>query len=915
MIFGRATRALMVPEVVQTSAMDCGPAALKALLEGHGIAVSYGRLREACQTQLDGTSIDTIEEVAKHFGLDADQVMVPVDHLLLPEARCLPAMVVVQLPAGDTHFVIVWRRHGGVVQVMDPATGRRWPSVRRFLAQVYVHEHQVDAVAWREWAGSDDFLRPLGRQLADCGVAGAEAERLVAAASADPGWQGLARVDAAVRAVAALIDAGAVRRGAEALRTIEALRQRATDDSAADAEPAAIPRHYWSVRRSPDGDDTSADAMLLLRGAVLLRVRGRRTHEGDTLDIPELVAAAAESPARPLRALLDLVRGEGLGVPAATLLGMAAAAAAVVVEAVLLRGLFSLGRELGLVGQRVTAIGALAVFAAAILLLELGTASVVLRLGRRLEVRLRIAFLDKLSRLGDRYFQSRPVSDMAERSHSVHRVRQLPALAGQLARATLEVVFTTIGLVWLAPRLAPLAIVAGAVAVGVPLLAQPWLIEQDLRVRTHAGGLSRFYLDALLGLVAVRAHGAESAVRREHEGLLVDWARASLGLARTVTVVDGVHSAVSFALAASLLLAYVHGGGEPAGILLLVYWALNLPVLGQDVASVCWQYPALRNVTLRLLEPLGALDDATGSGTSGSRVADPPCDGRRGVAIRFDGVHVRAAGHEILRAVTLAIAPGTQVAIVGASGAGKSSLVGLLLGWHQAAAGAVLVDEAPLDGVRLERLRGETAWVDPAVQLWNRSLLDNLCYGASASERRAVGDVVGAADLRGIIERLPDGMQTPLGESGALISGGEGQRVRLGRAMLRADARLVILDEPFRGLDRTRRAALLTRARGWWPQATLLCITHDVGETIGFERVLVVEGGAVVEDGRPSDLAAQADSRYRALLNAEQEVRSGLWASALWRHVRLVGGRLVEEQRRDGSSGTIPRPIRSETAT
>jgi ABC-type bacteriocin/lantibiotic exporter with double-glycine peptidase domain len=118
---------LLVPEVVQTSAMDCGPAALKCLLEGFGIAASYGRLREACQTDVDGTSIDTLEEVAVQLGLEAEQVMLPMDHVLLPEAQVLPAIVVVRLPSGVTHFVVAWRCHGGVVQLMDPAIGRRWP--------------------------------------------------------------------------------------------------------------------------------------------------------------------------------------------------------------------------------------------------------------------------------------------------------------------------------------------------------------------------------------------------------------------------------------------------------------------------------------------------------------------------------------------------------------------------------------------------------------------------------------------------------------------------------------------------------------------------------------------------------------------------------------------------------------------
>src|ERR1700692_4480374 len=101
-------RRLLVPEVVQTSAMDCGPAALKCLLEGFGVPVSYGRLREACQTDVDGTSIDTMEEIAGQLGLEAEQVMMPVDHLFLPEARALPAIMVVRQPNGLTHFVVVW---------------------------------------------------------------------------------------------------------------------------------------------------------------------------------------------------------------------------------------------------------------------------------------------------------------------------------------------------------------------------------------------------------------------------------------------------------------------------------------------------------------------------------------------------------------------------------------------------------------------------------------------------------------------------------------------------------------------------------------------------------------------------------------------------------------------------------------
>jgi ATP-binding cassette subfamily B protein len=236
------------------------------------------------------------------------------------------------------------------------------------------------------------------------------------------------------------------------------------------------------------------------------------------------------------------------------------------------------------------------------------------------------------------------------------------------------------------------------------------------------------------------------------------------------------------------------------------------------------------------------------------------------------------------------------VAIVGASGAGKSSFVGLLLGWHRPAAGRVLVDDGPLDGPRLDRMRRETAWVDPAVQLWNQSLLDNLRYGAARGTTPSLAPAIDAADLREVLERLPDGLQTPLGEGGGSISGGEGQRVRLARALLHTNARLVILDEPFRGLERERRRDLLERSRRLWHGATVLCITHDVGETLAFDRVLVVSEGRIIEDGEPAALAARSGSRYHAMLEAEKQVREGLWSGVGWRSLILQHGRLRESR-------------------
>src|SRR5262249_11850696 len=142
----------------------------------------------------------------------------------------------------------------------------------------------------------------------------------------------------------------------------------------------------------------------------------------------------------------------------------------------------------------------------------------------------------------------------------------------------------------------------------------------------------------------------------------------------------------------------------------------------------------------------------------------------------------------------------------------------------------------------IERLRRATAWVDPAVQIWNQSLLENLRYGNDSTHTWSIDQALKGADMLDILEALPEGLQTSLGEGGGLVSGGQGQRVRLARAMLRSQVRLAILDEPFRGLDRERRAALLRAARRLWANVTLLCVSHDVVQTKDFDRVLVIEG-------------------------------------------------------------------------
>ena len=952
----RARRRRIAEEVVQTSAMDCGPAALKCLLEGHGIPVGYGRLREACQTDVDGTSIDRLEEVANDLGLRAEQRIVPVDHVLLTGAALWPAMAVVQRPGGATHFVVLWNRIGGRCQVMDPAVGRRWVPRQALLAELFRHEMSVPAADWREWVGSDDFLAALRARMRELGVPSRAARALEADALEDDGWFGMGALDASLRLVASVARGGGVRRGRRAAALLDALYRR-TRAQTRDIFGIIAPE-YWSAVPDPDSPDRSRQH-LRVRGAVLLHVAGRADASTAAADgaapgaplSPELRAALDEPPARPLRTLGALLRADGLASPLALCGAIAIAVGGLLVEALLLRGAFDLASMLSLPAQRLAAALAMLAFVALLWTVRLPIASESMRLGRHLETRLRVALLAKLPRLDDRYFHSRPVSDMADRAHAIQQARSVPGLGLHLVQALFELALLVAGIAWLDAASAPWAVALAAVAIAVPLAAQPMLGERDLRARGHAGAMAGVYLDAMLGLAPVRAHRAQRAVSRLHEGLLAEWLRASRGLVRAAIGAEGVQALACTALAAGLVVAhFVRAGGVSGGDLLLVYWTLKLPGLGSQLAMLARQYPAQRNVMLRLIEPLTAPDAAS---RRGARRADAPGADRapdaaarggvrpaampgavvdaapshaapsraspgrgapapsgprplpaRGVRVRLRDARVVAAGHVILDEATLDLAPGEHAAVVGASGAGKSTLLGAMLGWHRLAEGTLSVDGIRVEAAVLEDLRRVTAWVDPGVQLWNRSLLDNLLYASADDAVARVGRVLDRADLRGVMRKLPDGLQAVLGEGGGRLSGGEGQRVRLARALLQPEVRLALLDEPFRGLDRGQRTRLLADTRAWWRDVTMLCVTHDVHETLAFDRVIVVADGRIVEDGPPRALAA-ADGAYRGLLEAEDALRAGAWGDVAWRRLEVRDGRV-----HDGGapSRATPRP-------
>jgi ABC-type multidrug transport system fused ATPase/permease subunit len=225
--------------------------------------------------------------------------------------------------------------------------------------------------------------------------------------------------------------------------------------------------------------------------------------------------------------------------------------------------------------------------------------------------------------------------------------------------------------------------------------------------------------------------------------------------------------------------------------------------------------------------------------------------------VRFDSVSFRYPGarRDALRDVSFAVGPGETLAIVGASGAGKSTISRLLLRFYDPASGTISVDGNKLRDLTVSDLRGNIAVVLQEAQVFAGTIRENIALGRpDASERDVVLAAV-AADAHDFIAALPDGYETRIGQGGASLSGGQRQRLAMARAFVR-NAPILLLDEPTTGLDAATSERIMAPLRRLMDDRATIVISHNLLTTREATEIVVLDKGRIVERGTHAALLA-----------------------------------------------------------